>query len=168
MKISVPPKKLANFSAFIVALVIIILISRRLYATFISIPNKTSVWRLLSCASSIIITLYNSKSGSLRLSLNKTPSVIYLILVFLLVWSSKRIEYPTSSPRGVPISSETRFATLTAATLLGYVHPINPKFEYPSSWRYYVSYVVLPEPVSPTIIVTLFSLIMFNKSSRTP
>jgi hypothetical protein len=54
-------------------------------------------------------------------------------LVFLLVWSSKRIEYPTSSPRGVPISSETRFATLTAATLLGYVHPINPKFEYPSS-----------------------------------
>ena len=38
---------------------------------------------------------------------------------FLHVESSKRILYPTSSPRVHPNSSDTRFATETAATRLG-------------------------------------------------
>ena len=81
----------------------------------------------------INLYLYNSNSESLRLSLNKTPSVIYLMIVFLLVKSSNLILYPTRSPRGTPISSATLLATLTAATLLGYVQPINPYLEYPDS-----------------------------------
>jgi hypothetical protein len=52
-------------------------------------------------------------------------------------------------PNWVPISSLTRFATDIAATLLGWVHPIMPYLLYPSSCRYWVSWVVLPLPVSP-------------------
>jgi hypothetical protein len=65
--------------------VITILISLLLYATFFNIPNKTSVLSERSCASSIMTAEYFSKSGSYNDSLNKTPSVIYLITVSLLV-----------------------------------------------------------------------------------
>jgi len=50
-----------------------------------------------------------------------------LILVEGEVRSSNRIEYPTSSPKLTFISSATLLATETAATLLGWVHPISPK-----------------------------------------
>lgn len=80
-----PPKKSLNFLAFIVADVITILMSLLLYATFLRIPNRTSVFNDLSCASSIITAEYFSRSGSYKDSLNKTPSVIYLITVSLLV-----------------------------------------------------------------------------------
>lgn len=124
-----PPKKLENFCAFIVAEVIIILISLLFCATFFNIPNNTSVFKLLSCASSIIIALYIYSYESLRLSLNNTPSVIYLITVYFDVQSSNLIEYPTLLPSYTPIYYETLFATLTAATLLGCVHPIVPYFQ---------------------------------------
>lgn len=65
--------------------------------------------------------------------------------------------YPTLLPNSTPISSATLLATDTAATLLGYVHPITPVLVYPSSYKYYVNCVVLPDPVSPTIIHTLLS-----------
>ena len=39
--------------------------------------------------------------------------------VYLEVQSSNLIEYPTLLPNSTPIYSETLFATLTAATLLG-------------------------------------------------
>jgi hypothetical protein len=39
------------------------------------------------------------------------------------------------------------------------VHPIFPVLVYPTSCKYYVNYVVLPEPVSPTITIILLSLI---------
>lgn len=90
------------------------------------IPNKTSVLSDRSCASSMIIQEYYSRFGSLRLSLSKTPSVIYLIRVAFEVQSSNLIEYPTSFPSSHPNSSATLFATLTAATLLGCVQPIIP------------------------------------------
>ena len=41
-------------------------------------------------------------------SLNRTPSVMYLITVLDDVRSSNRIAYPTSAPSSTPISSETR------------------------------------------------------------
>lgn len=70
-------------------------------------------------------------------SLNNMPSVIYLIRVFGDVTSSKRIEYPTSSPSTHPISSATRAATVVAATLLGCVIAIQaPGPVHPVSYKY--------------------------------
>jgi hypothetical protein len=88
---------------------------------------------------SIIINTY---------SLNNIPSVIYFKIVFYDVFSSNLIEYPTSSPKATSISSDTLFATLIAATLLGYVHAIALPLPYFSSKNYGI-YVVLPLPVSP-------------------
>ena len=70
---------------------------------------------------------YESRSGSRKVSRNKTPSVMYLMIVSLDVQSSNRIAYPTSFPSSTFISSETRFATDIAATRLGCVQPIIPK-----------------------------------------
>lgn len=66
--------------------------------SFIS-PNKTSVWMVLSWASSNIMIEYCNRSGSIRHSRNNIPSVIYLITVSGLVQSSKRIVYPTCDRR---------------------------------------------------------------------
>lgn len=49
-----------------------------------------------------------------------------LMIVFGPVTSSKRIAYPTLSPSSVCISSLTLFATLIAATRLGWVQPTIP------------------------------------------
>mmetsp|Transcript_18344 Transcript_18344/g.69425 ORF Transcript_18344/g.69425 Transcript_18344/m.69425 type:complete len:390 (-) Transcript_18344:610-1779(-) len=92
---------------------------------------------------------------------------MYLITVFSEVTSSKRIEYPTSSPRRHPTSSATRAATLMAATRLGCVQPIRPNLVYPSSRRYCVSCVVLPLPVSPVMTTTWLSAMHRMRSSRT-
>jgi hypothetical protein len=92
---------------------------------------------------------------------------MYLMTVSFEVQSSKRIEYPTLVPSGPPISSDTLFATLTAATLLGCVQPIVPYFQYPSYIKYWVIWVVFPLPVSPTMMTTLFSLMIFLNSSLT-
>jgi len=144
------PKKSENLDAFSVADVTINLKSLRLATTFFKIPKSTSVCKLLSCASSMIIAEYSSKSESLSVSLSKTPSVMYLIIVSELVQSSKRIAYPTSRPSSHPNSSETLFATDIAATRLGCVHPTIPNVVYPASCMYCVICVVFPDPVSPT------------------
>ena len=65
------------------------------------------------------------------------------------------------------ISSLTRLATLIAATRRGWVQPINPYLPYPCSNRYCVNCVVLPDPVSPTTMTTVFSRITLSNSSRT-
>lgn len=97
------------------------------------------------------------------------------------VTSSKRMEYPTSAPNSPSISSDTLLATDIAATLRGWVQPIIPRLLYPSSCRYWrhreggeichvtchsahtwVSWVVFPEPVSPTMMITLLSLMTDN------
>ena len=51
---------------------------------------------------------------------------MYLMTVWGDVQSSKRMEYPTCSPKRQPTSSDTRFATDIAATLRGCVHAIFP------------------------------------------
>ena len=51
-------------------------------------PNKTSVLRDLSWASSMMMQLYMSRSGSRRLSRRRIPSVMYLITVLSEVQSS--------------------------------------------------------------------------------
>jgi hypothetical protein len=53
-----PPKNFENLSAFRVADVTISLKSLRRATTFFNIPNKTSVLRDLSCASSMTMTLH--------------------------------------------------------------------------------------------------------------
>ena len=81
-----------------------------------------SVFRDLSWTSSTIITQYRFNSGSISISLSRIPSVIYFSLVFPWVtFSSNRMEYPTVSPKFVPISSVTRDARLVAAIRLGCV-----------------------------------------------
>merc|ERR1740124_1841648 len=75
---------------------------------------------------------------------------------------------PRFSTAPAAISSATRLATLIAATLLGWVHPTSiPSRQYPDSRRYWVSWVVLPDPVSPTTMTTLFSRTTDSSSSRT-
>ena len=87
-------------------------------------------------------------------------------MVFGVVKSSNLIEYPTSCPSLTFISSETRFATLVAATLLGCVHAtFYPRFASPHSTRYYGIWVVLPEPVSPITTNILLSIIAALSSS---
>lgn len=81
------PKKAENFSAFMVAEVMMILISLRFWATFLRMPNKTSVFKLLSWASSMMMALYIYNSSSFKLSLSKTPSVMYLMIVWFEVQS---------------------------------------------------------------------------------
>ncbi|KAM9915160.1 hypothetical protein OXX59_010631 [Metschnikowia pulcherrima] len=80
---------------------------------------------------------------------------------------------PTSPPNLTPISSETRFATDMAATLLGCVHATSllvPSLArllvYPSSAKNCVICVVLPDPVSPTTTTIWFSAITFKSASR--
>ncbi len=129
----------------------------RLLTASRSNANNTSVATVRSCASSSIITEYRPMSGSTSTSRSNMPSVMYLITVLLLVQSSNRIWYPTSWPRGHPTSSATRCATLLAATRLGCVHAIIPWAPYPSSAKYWVICVDLPDPVSPTTTSMLFS-----------
>ena len=68
--------------------------------------------------------------------------------------------YPIVSPTSSSISWATRFAMLTAASLLGYVHNILHgylRFKQSSS-MYFGTWVVFPQPVSPETIRTYFCL----------
>lgn len=71
------------------------------------------VFRLLSWASSSIITEYWSSSGLDKLSRRRTPSVRYLIRVLSEVLSSNLMAYPTSSPSRTLSSCETRLCTIS-------------------------------------------------------
>ncbi len=55
--------------------------------------------------------VYISMDIKINTYLNSIPSVKYLMRVFLVVLSSKRIEYPTSEPNSTPNSSATLFQT---------------------------------------------------------
>ena len=82
----------------------------------------------------------------------------YLSWVFGPVMSSKRMLYPTCSPRVTSISSATRCATLIAATRLGWVHATSLLFR--TSRPHCGIWVVLPDPVSPTSTMVLLALII--------
>lgn len=64
---------------------------RKPLLTFLRRPKRTSVWIVLSWASSNMIMAYWPNSESIKHSLNNIPSVMYLITVSGLVQSSKRI-----------------------------------------------------------------------------
>ena len=83
-------------------------------------PNRISVARLLSWASSRTTTLYFESSWSSRNPFNKQPSVMYFILVEELEQSSNLTWYPTSSPSLARILKATLWATDMAATLRGW------------------------------------------------
>jgi len=68
----------------------------------------------------------------------------------------------TSWPRRQPNSSETRLATDIAATRLGWVQPILPLTVYPASARYWVIWVVFPDPVSPITISVWLSFTAYR------
>merc|ERR1740124_1691852 len=80
-----------------------------------------------------------------------------------------RAPFPHVSPRPPPPSPPLHaWRRSSPATLLGWVHPISiPSRHYPDSRRYWVSWVVLPDPVSPTTMTTLFSRTTDSSSSRT-
>mmetsp|Transcript_85 Transcript_85/g.190 ORF Transcript_85/g.190 Transcript_85/m.190 type:complete len:439 (+) Transcript_85:1603-2919(+) len=166
LKTGTDPKKSENLAELSVADVTMRRKSRRRATTFLRMPNSTSVCRLRSCASSMMMQLYVSRSDSRSVSRNSTPSVMYLITVSGPVQSSKRMAYPTSSPSRHPNSSATRFATDMAATRRGCVHPMRPLDVYPLSARYCVICVVLPDPVSPITTNTWLSLTAWMSSSR--
>lgn len=137
-------KYVLNLVASIVADEMSSLRSGRYLHISLSRPSRTSVCMVRSCASSIIMTEYCLRSGSVKNSRRSIPSVMYLTTVVSFVQSSKRIEYPTSCPSFTFISSATRAATLIAATRRGWVHPsfnVPPRV-YPSSCRYCMICVV--------------------------
>ncbi len=59
--------------------------------------------------------------------------------------------YPTDRPTVSPSSSAIRWATVTAATRLGWVQPMMPRMPLPASRHILGIWVVFPEPVSPVI-----------------
>lgn len=83
-------KNSENFSAYNVADEIMIFISGLSTATSLIRVSKMSVCSERSCASSTIITEYEAKSGSSKNYRSNIPSVMYLIIVFSEVLSSKR------------------------------------------------------------------------------
>eukprot|EP00160_Parvularia_atlantis_P013027 Unigene2682_Nuclearia_a/m.8299 Unigene2682_Nuclearia_a/g.8299 ORF Unigene2682_Nuclearia_a/g.8299 Unigene2682_Nuclearia_a/m.8299 type:complete len:460 (-) Unigene2682_Nuclearia_a:363-1742(-) len=166
VKIGQPKKYLENLDASSVADVTMSFRSGRFWIVCLSRPNSTSVLIVRSCASSSMITEYCDRFGSSRHWRSSMPSVMYAILVSGLVQSSKRIVYPTSWPRRQPNSSATRLATDMAATRRGCVHPILPLSAKPSSARYCVICVVLPEPVSPMTTSTWFCAMACTSSER--
>ena len=126
--------------------------SGRRRCTFFRRPNRRSVSSDRSCASSTITTPYLVSRGSSMSSRSRTPSVQNCSLVTPGVEThSKRTAYPTSAPRGTPISSATRIATVCAATRRGCVHATRrPPAHQPASARYCGTCVVFPHPVWPT------------------
>uniref|UniRef100_A0A0A9E242 ATP-dependent RNA helicase, putative n=1 Tax=Arundo donax TaxID=35708 RepID=A0A0A9E242_ARUDO len=80
-----------NFSASRVAEVTISLMSDLRLISCFSKPNSTSVWIVLSWASSSMITEYWERFSSTRISRRSIPSVMYFITVSGPVQSSKRM-----------------------------------------------------------------------------
>ena len=65
--------------------------SGRRWQRSLSSPKSTSVWIVRSCASSSMTALYRLRSLFMRYSRSSMPSVMYLMTVSGVVWSSKRI-----------------------------------------------------------------------------
>ena len=86
------PKKAENLSESIVAEVTMSFMSRLRETTFLRMPKRTSVLSDRSCASSMMMAEYESRSGVVSDSRSSTPSVMYLTTVRSEVTSSKRIE----------------------------------------------------------------------------
>ena len=112
------------------------------------------MFRLRSCASSMMMALYSERSGSPWVSASRMPSVISLMYVCGLERSSKRIVQPTSRPQPTFSSSAMRREMDCAATRRGCVQPIFASMPSPASRHIFGSCVVLPEPVSPAITTT--------------
>ena len=113
-----------------------------------------SMFRLRSCASSMISVSYWLSIRSFCISASKMPSVITLMSESRLTLSLNRTFQPTKSPRGVPSSSAIRSATARAAIRRGCVWPIRPCTPRPASRQIFGSWVVFPDPVSPATITT--------------
>mmetsp|Transcript_25526 Transcript_25526/g.65734 ORF Transcript_25526/g.65734 Transcript_25526/m.65734 type:complete len:247 (-) Transcript_25526:100-840(-) len=153
-------KNAAIFSASSVADEMTIRSSGRFFWTFFRSPSRMSVAMLRSWASSIMITLYWGRSGFSDISRIRTPSVRNFMRVRSFdVLSSKRIVYPTVSPRAHPASSATLLETVMTGTRRGCVMAIcRPPAVQPASCKNCGSCVVFPLPVSPsTTTVACFS-----------
>lgn len=166
LSLGAPSKYSWNLTASIVADITINFKSALFAKIYFIKPKSTSVFNVLSCASSKIITEYFFSIWSIIASLRSIPSVMYFKMVFFEVWSSNLIEYPTSSPRLTSISSLTLWATDMAATLLGCVHAMHLfLLAYPAYIKNWGIWVVLPEPVSPTKIIVWYSAINYKSLS---
>ena len=123
------------------------------------------MFKLRSCASSIMMVSYLLKNLSWPNSASKIPSVMSLTTDCAVPCSLKRILKLTVLPSCSPSSSAIRFATLRAANRRGWVCPICPVIPRPASIASLGNCVVLPEPVSPATIMTWWSIIACTKSS---
>src|SRR6185312_15197594 len=131
------------------------------------------MFRLRSCASSMIRVSYALSSGSVCVSASKMPSVISLTEASRPRRSWNRTLNPTTSPSGVLSSSAMRLATLLAAIRRGWVWPISlPRpsgslsLPRPIASAILGSWVVLPEPVSPQTMMTWCAAMATMMSSR--
>ncbi len=125
-----------------------------------------SMLRLRSWASSMMMALYLRSSLSRWISASRMPSVMSLTLVDRLTSPVKRTWKPTSWPISTPSSSAMRSATVRAASRRGWVWPISPFSPRPSSRHILGIWVVLPEPVSPAMMVTWLAAMAAIRSSR--
>ena len=139
--------------------------SGRLGSSFFRYPIIKSIFKLRSCASSMMMVSYLLKKRSWPNSASKIPSVMSLTIDCADPCSLKRILKLTVLPSCSPNSSAIRFATLRAARRLGWVCPICPVIPRPASIANFGNCVVLPEPVSPATIITWLSIIPWTKSS---
>ncbi len=112
------------------------------------------MFRLRSCASSMISVSYRSSRLSCCSSVSKMPSVMSLTSVSSLDLSVNRTLYPMAAPSSTPSSAAIRSATVLAAMRRGCVWPIWPATPRPSSRQIFGIWVVLPEPVSPATMTT--------------
>lgn len=97
-------------------------------------------------------SLYNLQGNRHMNTQEKQLHYWFFLLFFMLILAYSSAWKLTSCPKQQPNSSDTLFATDIAATLRGWVHPIFPLEVYPASARYWVIWVVFPDPVSPITI----------------
>ena len=148
------PKNDANAPASSVAEEMTTLRSGRLSSSRLSQPNRKSMFSERSCASSRMMAAYWRNMGSPCVSASRMPSVMNLMRVSGVSFSSKRTWYPTKPPSGTASSSATRLATLAAAMRRGWVQPIRPPSGPRASATILGSWVVFPDPVSLTTTIT--------------
>mmetsp|Transcript_23573 Transcript_23573/g.42891 ORF Transcript_23573/g.42891 Transcript_23573/m.42891 type:complete len:278 (+) Transcript_23573:2176-3009(+) len=163
-----PPKYRPNKSLSIVADIKITFRSLRRRQRERRASNRKSLSTPRSWTSSTTTCVVPSRSVSASKRRNRMPVVQKSKQVSGPVLLSSLTEYPIDSPSCSPRSSATRSATLMALILRGCVHtteqgtPDSAAF----STMYCPTCVVLPQPVSPSTIVTWWPSIASRISVR--
>mmetsp|Transcript_1340 Transcript_1340/g.3125 ORF Transcript_1340/g.3125 Transcript_1340/m.3125 type:complete len:304 (+) Transcript_1340:772-1683(+) len=133
-----------------------------------SVMSRKSLSTPRSCTSSMNTCVTVSSSGSVSMRRSSTPVVQNSSCVELPALVSRRMEYPMVPPISSPRSSATRAATPMALMRRGCVHMTytgSPRAAA-SSRMYCGTCVVLPHPVSPSMMVTRLAAMPCSSSCR--